>query len=243
MTVRAREHALLAAACSLLLAPSAHADTAIETETAQIGHQGEIGISNSLEFEKATDGKAMGTLSQVEYGITDRSEILIEPFFQVWEFPDDGPSVHGMGDLELTPSYEFLLEDGWVPALLAAFKLKVPTGSKKLSDSTGKFDYYPYLILGQHLGGWILNANLGVDFITPPKGSGMDHQLVWDVEFERQFFGSLTWFIEGYTDESGVAAGSTALEYAFNDTINAFVAFSYDAEKAVIVRPGFNLDF
>lgn len=57
------------------------ADTAIETETAQIGEQGEIGVSQSLEYEKATDGYHMGTLTQFEYGITDRSEILIEPFF------------------------------------------------------------------------------------------------------------------------------------------------------------------
>src|SRR5689334_7679475 len=104
----------------------AQADTAIETETAQIGKQGDMNVSQSLEMEQAPDGRAAGTLTQFEYGITDRSEILIEPFFQMWELPKGEKSSHGFGDLELTPSYEFVVEDGWVPALLLAFKLKVP---------------------------------------------------------------------------------------------------------------------
>src|SRR4051812_45145447 len=95
--------ALLALAGALAVTRPARANTAIETETAQIGEKGEVGISNSFEMEEAPDGDAMGTLSQFEYGITDRSEILIEPFFQQWEFPDVEPNSHGFGDLELTP--------------------------------------------------------------------------------------------------------------------------------------------
>src|SRR5689334_13743758 len=95
-----------------------HANTAIETETAQLGKQGEIGTSNSLEYEHAKDGTSFGTLTQFEYAITDRSEILIEPFFQHWERPDGGPNQHGLGDLEITPSYMVVVEDGWIPAIV-----------------------------------------------------------------------------------------------------------------------------
>jgi hypothetical protein len=225
----------------LATARLARADTAIETETAQIGEKGEIGISNSFEMEEGADGDAAGTLTQFEYGITDRSEILIEPFFQQWEFPDGMPSSRGAGDLELTPSYEFILEKGWRPAMLAAFKLKVPTGSAPYFSS-GKFDYYPYLILGEHGGGFTFNANLGVDFITPEMGSGMDTQVVWDLEAERRVIPRLTLFGEVYTDESGVAAVSTAAEYDLTTHIAVFCAGSYDAEHSWIVRPGINFD-
>src|SRR5262245_24809687 len=112
-----------------LVSPAALANTAIETETAQIGEKGEIGTSNSVELEHAVDGFNVGTLTQFEYGVSDRSEILIEPFFYEAEHPTVGQSIHGSGDLEVTPSYEFITEKGSRPAVLAAFKLKVPVGS------------------------------------------------------------------------------------------------------------------
>ena len=126
---------LATSALVLALAVRARADTAIETETAQIGAKGDIGISNSVEYEWAKDGKAMGTLSQFEYGISDRCEILIEPFFQEWEFPDGESSENGLGDLEITPSYAVVQEKESVPALLLAMKLKVPTGDTPTSSA------------------------------------------------------------------------------------------------------------
>jgi Putative MetA-pathway of phenol degradation len=222
----------------------AMANTAIETETAQIGAKGDFAISNSVQLEKTTDGYAVGTLTQFEYGITDRSEILIEPFFQEWDLPDAGSHSHGFGDLELTPSFEFLLENGAVPAMLVAFKLKVPTGSAP-DFSTGKLDYYPYLILGQHVGGWTFNANAGVDFVTkaPDSDEPGHKQFIWDLEAERTFATKFTFFGEGFTDESGVAAVSTALQYQIGEHVNVFVAAAYDAEGTYIVRPGINIPF
>ena len=217
------------------------ANTAIETETAQIGKKGDIGISQSVEYEKATDGTAAGTLTQFEYGITDRSEILIEPFFHLWEFPDDGPRAEGRGDLEITPSYMVLLEKGWIPAILVATKIKVPTGSKEVGG-TGKYDYFPYLIFGQHALGWTFNANLGVNFAAPPEGGAPDQTVVWDLETEREF-GKVTWFLETYSAEDAVKTVSTALQYEFTEHFNAFLAVGYTIDDAIIVRPGINLEF
>ena len=107
--------AVVALVTAAALWSPAHANTAIETETAQIGSLHDFAFSQSLQLEEATDGDAMGTLTQFEYGITDRSEILIEPFFQEWQFPDGEASAHGLGDLEITPSYEVILEHRWVP--------------------------------------------------------------------------------------------------------------------------------
>jgi hypothetical protein len=225
-----------------LSATSALADTAIETETAQIGKKGEIGISQSIEYEKAKDGSAAGTLTQFEYGISDRSEILIEPFFHLWEFPDDGPRAEGRGDLEITPSYMVVLEKGGVPAILVACKVKVPTGSREVGG-TGKYDYYPYLIFGQHARGWTFNANLGVNFAGSAEGGDPEQTVVWDLETEHEIADKLTLFLETYSAEDAVKSVSTALEYQFTTHFNAFFAIAYTEEHSVIVRPGINLEF
>lgn len=223
-------------------ATTAFADTAIETETAQIGKKGDIGISQSVEYEKATDGTAVGTLTQFEYGLSDRSEILIEPFFHLWEFPDDGPRAEGRGDLEVTGSYMVVLEKNWVPAILVACKVKVPTGSKEVGG-TGKYDYYPYLIFGQHAGAWTFNANLGVNFAASPEGGDPEQTVVWDLETEHEVTDKWTLFFEVYSAEEAVKSVSTAAEYQFSKHFNAFLAAAYTEENSVILRPGINLEF
>lgn len=230
-------------ACMALPPGLARANTAIETETAELGKQGDIGNSNSLEIERAPDGWAIGTVQQLEYAITDRSEILIEPFFQDWEFPNDEKSFHGIGDLELTPSYMFVVESTWVPALVAAFKLKVPMAQNR-DIGSGKFDYYPYLIVGKKLGPYVTNFNVGVNFVTPPDGEGgsMEKDLIWDAEIQRDL-ADFTVFAEVYSSEDQDPTVSGAVEYHFTKIVSAFVAGSYSRDKVAIVRPGFNLEF
>lgn len=218
------------------------ANTAIETETAQIGKSGDIAISQSIEFEKGNDGRAIGTLTQFEYGLSDRAEILIEPFFHLWELPNGAPSENGTGDLEITPSYMVVLEKGWVPALLLAMKVKVPTGDKNLGGS-GKFDLFPYLIFGQHAGGWIFNANFGLNFSNPKVAGSTEKTVIWDFEAERELANKVTLFYEVYSAEDNVISGSTALQYQFGEHFNAFVALAYTAEHSAIIRPGVNFEF
>ena len=83
-----------------------HADLVLETETAELGVKGDALISAALQVERSKDGGlAYFTVNQYEYAITDRSEILIEPFFYEWDKPKHGPAYSGVGDLEITPSY------------------------------------------------------------------------------------------------------------------------------------------
>jgi len=234
-----------AALCFLLacnLGRTALADTAIETETAQLGSKGESNFSQAYEWEFAQDGRGEGTVTQYEYAITDRSEILIEPFFYIRNSPDGERSVSGLGDLEITPSYMVVKENGWVPAVVAAFKVKVPTGEKKV-EGTGKFDYYPYIILGQHYGAWIFNANLGVNFAQPVDSSAYDTTVVWALEAEREILPRLTGYFEGFSAEDAVKTVSTAFQYQFTPKFNAFVVYSYTEEHSNVARIGFNYGF
>lgn len=225
-----------------LNATAAIANTAIETETAQIGAKGDITFSQSIERARGRDGSSGGTLTQFEYGISDRAEILIEPFFYVFESPDDEQHVHGVGDLEITPSYKIVLEDGLIPDVLIATKIKVPTASTKVGG-TRKYDVFPYLIFGQHYEKWTFNSNLGVNFAKPAEGGGYEKKVIWDLEAERQFAPNWTAFIEVFSAEEGVKTISGAAQYQLGKHFNAFLAVGYNEDHEVIIRPGFNLEF
>ena len=225
------------------------ADTVLETETAELGVQGEFLISNSLQLEKGPDGKTAFTLFQFEYAITDRAEILIEPFFHEWDWPKDGAKFQGGGDLEITPSYMAVLEGDVRPAIVTALKIKVPT-AKNRDIGSGKVDYYPYLIFGKHIGkDWIVNANLGVDFIGNVAGEHLRNQLIYDLSVERKIDERWSVFAEVFGNskpvgtEVGTFGGAVATEYQISKHFNAFVSVGYDSDKLWNVRPGFNIHY
>jgi len=228
-----------------------HADLVLETETTELGKQGDCLISTALQVERASDGgTAYFTLNQFEYGITDRSEILIEPFFYEWNRPKDGPAYSGVGDLEISPSYLMVLDDpnSWIPAAAAAFKLKVPTATNR-NIGTGEFDYQPYIILGKTIGPWICNANFGYDFVTSPKDEPLNNQFIYDFSVQRNVTDRLGLYAEIFgnsspaSGEKGTFAGAIAAEYKFNEHFNVFTSLGYDTDHVVTLRSGFNIEF
>ena len=243
--------ALIALGLTSALVGSMHADTVLETETAELGKQGDMLISNSVQFEKDKDGNRTAfTLFQYEVGLTDRAELLIEPFFQEWVRPKDGKAFSGMGDIEITPSYMIVLDDekSWIPAVVLAFKLKVPTATNP-EIGTGEYDYYPYFIFGKKLGHFILNANFGYDIITSPKGEKLSNQFIYDFSVEYEITNKWSVFAEVFANtkptvgEKGTFSGAIATEYKFTKHFNAFVSVGYDTDGLFNVRPGFNIEF
>lgn len=240
-------------ACVLLAAlssyaASARADTVLETETAELGHKGEWLISNSIQFERSPEERAQFTLFQYEYALTDRAEILIEPFFQEWVQPKDGDSFHGAGDLEITPSYMIHPETATAPAVALALKIKVPTASNR-NIGTGKVDYYPYAIIGRHFGNWIMNANLGVDFVGQVPGESLRHQAIYDLALQRDVSDKITVYGEVFGNskpsagEKSTVAAAVAMEYQVTKHFNWFVSVGYDSNNLANIRPGFNIHF
>lgn len=248
MSIRPRALLLGLAVVAASHVGNAWADTVLETETAELGKKGEWLISNSIQFERAPDGRTNFTLFQYEYAWSDRGEILIEPFFQEWDSPNNGSRFHGAGDLEITPSYMVSLEGARAPAVVLAFKIKVPTASNR-DIGTGKFDYYPYVILGKHVGPWTLNANLGVDFIGRVAGEDFRNQGIYDFSAERKLSDKLSVFGEVFGNTSpaqgtpGTFAGAVAFEYQVSPHFNYFVSAGYDSDDLFNIRPGFNIHF
>lgn len=242
---------LLAAFClSAALITPLRADTVLETETAELGKRGEGLFSFSVQCERDKDGStAQFTLTQIEYAITDRAEILIEPFFQEWDQPKGGKRFHGMGDLEITPSYMIILEKPYVPAVVLAFKLKVPT-AKNRDIGTGKFDYLPYVIFGKTYGKWVFNVNLGYNFITSPsRVDQLKNQFIYDLSVEYKVTPKWSVFAEVFANSSpatgskGTFSAAVATEYQFTNHFNTFISVGYDTDGLFNVRPGFNIPF
>ncbi len=244
-------HTIFIAGFSLLAISQSRADLVLETETAQLGKKGDMLFSTALQVERDKDG-GLGyfTVNQFEYAIMDRAEILIEPFFYEWDKPKGGPSVSGVGDLEITPSYMMVLDDphSWIPAALAAFKLKVPTATNR-NIGTGEFDYQPYIILGKKIGPWIWNANVGYDFVTSPKGVPLRNQLILDLSVQRDVTENLTLFAEIFSNSSpapgehGTFTGAIAGEYKINEHFNILTSIGYGTDRLLTLRSGFNIEF
>ena len=237
-------------ALALAAVPSVRADLVLETETAELGKKGELTLSAGVQFERERDGsRTTFTLNQFEYAITDRAEILIEPFFREWDRPKGEKSFHGMGDLEITPSY-MLIEDqgGWAPAVVLALKVKVPT-AKNRDIGTGKFDYYPYFIFGKKYGNWVFNVNLGYNFINSPAGEGLKNQFIYDLSVERILTPKWSVFAEIFGNSSAspgerpTFAGAVAAEYHFTETKAAFLSVGYDTDHLANIRPGLTFSF
>ena len=138
-----------------------HADLVLETKTTELGTQGDMLFSPAPQAEWAKDGsRTLFTLNQYEYAITDRAEILIEPFFYERDSPKGAKCFSGVGDLEITPSHRMGLEELYRPAIVLAFKPKVPTATNH-DIGTSKFDYLPDSIFGKANGQRVFNANIG----------------------------------------------------------------------------------
>ena len=242
---------LFVPACAVVTTGLLHADLVLETETAELGVKGDSLISTALQVERSKDGGlAYFTVNQYEYAITDRSEILIEPFFYEWDKPKHGPAYSGVGDLEITPSYMMMLDDphSWLPAALAAFKLKVPTATNR-NIGTGEFDYQPYIILGKNIGPWIWNANIGYDFVTHVKGERLKDQFIYDLSVQRNITERLGLYAEIFSNsspafgEKGTFAGAIAAEYKFNEHFNVYTSLGYDTDSVTTLRSGFNIEW
>ncbi len=246
MNIRITPLCILAA---LGLSPVLHADLVLETETAELGKKGEWLVSTAVQFERERDGStSIFTLNQYEVGLTDRAEILIEPFFMEWGHPKGEKSYHGMGDLEITPSYMVILETEKTPAVVLALKVKVPTARNR-AIGTREFDYYPYIILGKKWGDWLFNANFGRDFIKSPADEPLKDQWIYDFSAERVVTEKLSLIAEIFGEskpaagEKAVFAGAVATEYKFTEHYNAFLSVGYDTDHTMAIRSGFNITY
>ena len=230
---------------TLAYASPARADLVLETETARLGKQGQGTVGNAVQFEKDKDGKTVLTETAIEYAPTDRFEILLEPFFYEKQMPKEGDSVSGLGDTELTLSYLAVDEQEFVPAVVVAGKVKIPTASNN-EVGTGKFDYTGYVILGKQIGPIDFNANLAYETFGSPDGEKLKDQFIYALSADHNLTDDWSVYAEVFGNSSpatGLDGDFTAglgTEYKLTNHVNVFTAAGEDTSNLKFLRTGIN---
>ena len=239
----------------------AHADQALETETARLQEPGHWEAGAAVEFQRSADGRELAFPAFVEVGVCSRLELLLEPVFYSAILPNDGSDARGVGDTELTLTYLVREETCHFPALALAGEVKFPTATEPLIG-TGKADYTGYLIASKALGDFDVHINLGYTIIGQPSGSRLnnifdfalaaEYHLCQRTDLIAEMLGNTSSLPSGEsggesstTPEAagGEFVGTLGVRYRLSETWETFAAFSYDNQNALGLRAGFSWRF
>lgn len=233
----------------------------LETETARLPNAGWWEIGNAFEFQSSAEGTESAIPFGFEYGLGDNVELLVEPVAYTAIRPHIGRHATGIGDIEATLTYRFRQETQSVPALAAAFEVKVPTARDSLIG-TRHTDYAGYLIASKRFGRFDVHANVAYTIVGKPAGASLTNIASFALAGVYQPTGQLELFGEvlGNTAATGGAettsGGSPVPEAAggelvgtlgagrhFGSALLAYLGVSYDNNNAVLLRPGFTVRF
>jgi hypothetical protein len=160
------------AAIYLVVLPStdiAFAGQPLETETARLLPAGKLEVEGTFEYQTSSEGIETALPLLLEYGITRRLELAVEPVFGTSIRPKIGRHAAGVGDLEATLTYLLLNETPRRPAIAFAGEIKAPTAKDRLIGS-GKTDYALYAIASRRFERFDIHANLGYTILGKPTG-------------------------------------------------------------------------
>ena len=167
---RSRSHAALAMiCCTLPFAASGAAAQTLETETARLLPKHALAVGGAFESQTGGGGDERAVPFIIEYGITDRLELAVEPVPYTAIFPEGGARARGAGDLEGTLSVRLRTESRGAPALAFAAEVKVPTAKNALIG-TGRADYTGWAIASKQFGRFDTHANVAYTLTGSPRG-------------------------------------------------------------------------
>src|SRR5258706_8770284 len=190
-----------------------HAQDPLETETARFMKQGSFKLVNSVEVQTSSDGKEIAVPLQLEFGILDNLEFMIEPVVYTSIRPKSGPWATGTGDTEMTLGYLFLEESEPWPAMAFNVEVKLPTTKNPLIG-TGETDFNFTLVASRKFGDLDLHVNIGYTVLGSPRGTSLDNTFnfalaaVYPVGDSVDLVGELL----GVTSSGGSESATTAPE-------------------------------
>jgi len=239
---------------------AARAQDPLETETARFYKEGTGKVVDTVEFQTSKTGNEVAIPVQIEYGITDRLELLLEPAAYTSIRPEVGPKGTDFGDVEITLSYLISQESSPWPAFAIAGEVKVPTAKDPLVG-TMEPDYSLILIASKKIGDFDLHANLGYSFLGQPPGGNLKDSFnfafaaVWKVndvfDLVAEVVGSVSSATEGDTanpvvPESAGQEGTVGLiggRFYFRPTVVLSLGVGYDDNNATLTRFGLTLKY
>ncbi len=258
--VKSRIMRTLIATLLLLGGGTAYASQPLETESARLLPQGIFKVELTGEFQTSHAGTERALPLVLEYGLTPRTEITVEPVFATSIRPKAGASASGVGDLEVTVTHLLLPEEGGAPAFALAGEVKLPTANNR-QIGTGKTDLTVWAIGSKRFGRLDVHGNLGYTAIGKPAGTHLkniiDYAIAEEFHLSSQFdiAGELTGNTSstGDTVEGAPAPGGTPIpaeaasgehsamigvRYHVNAKLFVSAGVSYDNNHALLVRPG-----
>jgi hypothetical protein len=226
----------------------------LETETARLlpAHAWKVG--GNVEWQWSREGGEGALPFAIEYGLSRRLELMVEPVAYTAIRPKQGMRASGLGDLEMTATFLVRPESGGTPGFAVAAEVKIPTAGNSLIG-TRKTDYAGYLIASQHLGPADLHINLSYTQPGSPAGTPLRGVFGGAIAVMWHLTPRTDLFAEALASTSASASenpeGSTTPEVAGSEAVGTLgfarrfgaafqraLSISYDNNGAVLLRPG-----
>jgi len=234
----------------------------LETETSRLLRRGTFELEAGVEHQRSSGGTETAIPLAIEYGVTDRLELLVEPVPYSAIHDKGARAQTGIGDVEVTATSLLVREGRRHPALALAGEIKVPTADK-LRIGSGETDVSFYLIAGKQLGRWDTHANVGYTFVGAPAGTSVTNTEFFALAEEFQWkprwqlvgevFRTTAALPEGgegtgsaestLTPEIGGAetVGTLGMRYLDGGGLVYTLGVSYDNNAAFLIHPGMTL--
>lgn len=233
----------------------------LETEDAMPLDPGQVELGGGLEYQTSKEGKESALPLAIEYGLSKRFTMLVEPVAFTTIHPKTGRPVTGFGDLEMTLFYQLLKETKGFPAISLSAEVKLPTAKDTLIG-TGKTDFTPFLIASKTTGKFFTSINFSYTFLGKPQGVVASNLFnyalgtIYEVSEKSIFFGEVygnTSALGGGDVPEGTVSGdpqktteisggemvaSIGYGYYLNKNLQLSFGVSYDNNHAVLFRPG-----
>lgn len=241
----------------LTVAASSGAAQMLETETARLLPARWWKIGNAFEFQTSSEGTETAIPVAIEYGLTNRLELLVEPVPYTAIRPNQGRHATGVGDLEATLTALVRHETRSLPAFAVAAEVKFATAHDSLIGS-GEPDYTGYLIGSKRFGRFDTHLNLAYTIVGRQDTVQLNNIVSVAVAGVYRPTASVQLFSEllGNTAAMPGNESSTAPEVAGGELsvtlgvgkevgqgVLLYCGVSYDNNNAVLMRPGITWRF
>jgi hypothetical protein len=257
---------LLVGALIIWIVPGMLTAQVLETEESKPLLPRQFAIGTGLEFQTSKEGYETALPLAIEYGISHKFTLLVEPVGFTSIRPATGSSAKGIGDLEITLFYQIVSEKKYLPSISISGEIKIPTAQNSMIG-TGEIDYTPFLILSKATGKFFTSVNLSYTFLGKPEGVVANNLFNYAIGtiykisprsiLFAEFYGNTSAFgseaPEGAisTDPNlnttelsgGENVGSIGYGYYLKKELLLSFGVSYDNNNAFLFRPGIEWKF
>jgi hypothetical protein len=166
-------------------------------------------VGSGFELETDSEGSQYVFPFLVEYGATQALTLTLEPEYDVTTSAD-ASTIRGVGETEMSATYEFLTERRNRPSLSAEGVVKLPTAS---SDSlgTGEYDYSLGGVISKEFVHFDLDSEVLYTFVGSPPGLQATNTLEISLAGEWHIHRRIDMEVEGVTSNGGGFHGQSSL--------------------------------